>query len=197
MSVAELERTRERTQEDDMRKITAGLFISLDGVVEAPQTWHFPYFSDEMMDVLQGSIDGSDAMLLGRRTYEEFAGFWPTAEGDMADHMNGVRKHVVSSTLTSADWANSEIVSGDVETAVKELKEADGKDIAIVGSPTLVRTLLAAGLLDEVSLLIHPISVGTGARLFPEGSAQQKLEVVSSRTLASGVLHVVYRAAKA
>jgi dihydrofolate reductase len=178
-----------------MRKIVANLFISLDGVAEAPDKWHFQWFNDEMMEIVQRGIESSDAMLLGRRTYQEFASYWPAAEGEMADQMNGIAKYVVSRTLTTADWQNTTLVDGDVEARLKELKESDGKDINIVGSPTLIRTLLAAGLVDELSLLIHPVALGSGARLFPEGSDKQMLDVVSTRALSTGVLHVVYRAA--
>ena len=178
-----------------MRKIVAGLFISLDGVVESPDKWHFPYLNDEMGEAVQAQMNAADAILLGRRTYEEFASYWPTAEGEMADQMNGIAKYVVSRTLTTADWQNTTLVDGDVEARLKELKESDGKDVNIVGSATLTRTLLAAGLVDELGLLIHPVALGSGARLFPEGSDKQVLDVVSTRALSTGVLHVVYRAA--
>jgi dihydrofolate reductase len=180
-----------------MRKITSGLFISLDGVVEAPETWHFPYFSDEMGTVVNSNIEASDTMLLGRNTYQAFAGFWPQQGSDvqLADHMNSVPKLVVSHTLTTADWANSTIVGGDVNAALTAMKDQPGKNIAIVGSPTLVRTLLRDGVLDELDLLVHPIVVGKGARLFPDGTEKIGLELVSSETFKSGVLRLVYRAA--
>jgi len=176
-----------------MRKIVAGLFISLDGVVEAPETWHFPYFNDEMGQIVADQIAASDTMLLGRRTYEEFAAFWPNQADDvpLARDINGVRKLVASSTLDSVDWQNSELIGGDVADDLRRRKDEPGTDISITGSPTLVRSLLAAGVLDELRLLVHPIVVGHGKRLFGDG-ATVPLRLASSRTLETGVQYVVY-----
>jgi dihydrofolate reductase len=183
-----------------MRKIVAGLFISLDGVVESPEKWHLPYFSDEMGDVIGRRMAEADTMLLGRNTYQEFASFWPTqgaeVDKEMADNMNNTPKLVVSSTLDKVEWNNSTLIPG--ATAVEDLtarKQEPGKNISVVGSPTLVRTLLRDGLLDEVDLLVHPIVVGSGKRLFPDGSDQQGLALVSSETFSTGVVHLIYRAA--
>src|SRR5690348_9673802 len=143
-----------------MRKIVSGLFISLDGVVEAPQTWHFPYFDDEMGAAVGALMSSGEAMLLGRRTYEEFASYWPTATDEMADQMNGTPKYVVSTTLTSADWQNSTLINGDVAKELTRLKEEPGGNLNITGSATLVRSLLREGLLDELHLLVHPLVVG-------------------------------------
>jgi dihydrofolate reductase len=181
-----------------MRKIVAGLFISLDGVVEAPETWHFPYFNEEMGKVIEGQLAASDTMLLGRNTYQQFASFWPQqgSEVELADHMNSVPKLVVSSTLDKVEWNNTTLVPG--ATAVEDLnarKRQPGRNISVVGSPTLVRTLLRDGVLDELDLLVHPIVVGSGKRLFPDGSEQQGLALVSSETFKTGVVHLVYRAA--
>jgi dihydrofolate reductase len=177
-----------------MRKIVAGLFISLDGVVEAPDKWHFPYFNDEMGAAVQAMTDGNDAMLLGRRTYEEFASYWPTSTDDFADHMNGTRKYVVSTTLTSADWQNSTLVGGDVRAELTRLKEQPGGNLGITGSGTLVRSLLREGLLDTLHLLVHPIVVGTGKRLFDDGP-QVPLRLTDSQTFTTGVLHLTYEPA--
>jgi dihydrofolate reductase len=183
-----------------MRKIVAGLFISLDGVVESPDKWHFPYFSEEMGAAIGGQMAASDTMLLGRQTYQEFASYWPTqgveADKGIADHMNNTPKLVVSSTLDNLEWNNSTLIPGD--RAVEELtarKQQPGKDISVVGSPTLVRTLLRDRVLDELDLLVHPIVVGSGKRLFPDGSEQQGLALVSSETFKTGVLRLVYRPA--
>src|SRR5258708_17889683 len=149
-----------------MGSINAGLFIALDGVVEAPQTWHFEYFNDEMGAAVGGMMTGSDAMLLGRQTYDEFASYWPRA--DPADpttaQMNGTPKYVVSTTLEKADWQNSTVVSGDVKAELPKLKQ--DKQLGVTGSPTLVRWLLQQGLIDELHLLVHPVAVGAGKRLF-------------------------------
>jgi dihydrofolate reductase len=182
-----------------MRKIVAGLFISLDGVVESPEKWHLRYFDDEMGEIVGAAAAQSDAMLLGRRTYQEFAEFWPTHGGEdpMADYMNNTPKHVVSTTLDTLEWANSSLVTGDVAEGISELKERPGKNIQITGSPTLVRSLLRDGLLDELGLLVHPIVVGGGKRLFENGNYGTALKLVDSRTLGTGVLSLTYAQAGA
>lgn len=176
-----------------MRKLVAGLFISLDGVVEAPEQWHFPYFNDEMGEIVGSQMAAADTMLLGRRTYEEFAAFWADKGTDVefADIINSTPKLVASTTLTSVDWQNSSLIRGDVPQALRGLKSAMGKDISITGSPTLVRSLLADGLIDELRLLVHPIVVGSGKRLF-ETDERLPLKLVGSRTLATGVVYLTY-----
>jgi dihydrofolate reductase len=177
-----------------MRKIVSGLFISLDGVVEAPDQWQFPYFNEEMGNAVQSMMDSSEAMLLGRRTYEEFAAYWPTSTDDFAAQMNGTQKYVVSNTLTSADWQNSTLVSGDVVKELASLKEQPGGNLGVTGSGTLVRSLLREGLLDELHLLVHPIVVGTGKRLFDDGP-RVPLRLTDSQTFSTGVLHLTYERA--
>jgi dihydrofolate reductase len=181
-----------------MRKIVAGLFISLDGVYESPDTWHFPYFNDEMGAEVGGKMAESDTMLLGRQTYEEFASYWPHQSSDVepADFMNNTPKVVVSNTLKTADWQNTTIVSGDVAAELTKLKQQPGKNIGITGSGTLVRSLLDQGLLDELTLLVHPIVVGKGKRLFDRDMAQVPLKLVSSKTLSTGVLSLTYERAE-
>jgi dihydrofolate reductase len=174
-----------------MRKIVSGLFISLDGVVEAPDQWHFPYFDDEMGAAVQSMMDASDAMLLGRRSYEEFAAYWPTSTDDFAGYMNGTPKYVVSNTLTSADWQNSTLIRGDVVKELARIKEQPGGNLSITGSGTLVASLLREGLLDELHLLLHPIVVGSGKRLFADG-AQVPLKLADSQTFGTGVLNLTY-----
>jgi dihydrofolate reductase len=178
-----------------MRRIVAGLFISLDGVVEAPETWHFPYFNDEMGEIVTSQMAAADTMLLGRQTYQEFAAFWPNQGSDvpMAAEMNSVPKLVVSTTLDTLDWNNSTLVKGDVAAELTRIKQLPGRDIGITGSPTLVRSLIGYGVLDELHLLVHPIVVGKGKRLFPDGSDQAPLKLTSSRTLATGVLYLCYK----
>ena len=178
-----------------MRKIVAGLFISLDGVYEAPGEWHFPYFNDEMGAAVDAQMAASDAMLLGRVTYEEFAAYWPNhepADDPLAIHMNGTTKYVVSSSLETVDWENTTLVSGDIAAALTELKRQPGKNISITGSGTLVRTLLREGLVDELRLLVHPIAVGRGKHLFPDGSDQVGLKLVEVQTFTTGVLYLTY-----
>lgn len=177
-----------------MRKIIAGLFISLDGVVEAPQDWHFPYFNDEMGDAVAAQADGADTMLFGRNTFEEFAGFWPQQGSDVpfADVINSTPKVLVSTTVKSVDWGPTAIISGDIIDAVTALKEQPGKDISITGSPTLVRSLLRAGLLDELRLLVHPIVVGHGKRLFEAEDQPIPLRLIEAKTFTTGVQAMTY-----
>lgn len=177
-----------------MRKIVAGLFISLDGVVEAPESWHFPYFDDEMGEIVTSQMEAADTMLLGRRTYEAFAAYWPAQGSDvpLADRMNGTPKLVASTTLTAVDWQNSTLIEGDVATALRSLKAQPGKDISITGSGTLVRSLLRDGVLDELRLLVHPIVLGQGQRLFEDGIGRVPLRLIESRTLRTGVLYTAY-----
>jgi dihydrofolate reductase len=179
-----------------VRKIVAGLFITLDGVVEAPEIWQSRYFDDEMGESIESAAEQSDALLLGRRTYEEFAAFWPSQTGDvpLADYMNGTPKYVVSTTLDALEWDNSRLVIGDLATELTELKQQPGKNILVTGSPTLVRSLLRDGLLDELALMVHPIVVGSGIRLFADGTYGTALTLVDSRTFGSGVLSLTYAA---
>ncbi|MGW7478074.1 dihydrofolate reductase family protein [Nonomuraea muscovyensis] len=178
-----------------MRKIVAGLFISLDGVVESPEKWHFPYYNDELGEIVGAQMADSDAMLLGRHTYEEFAAYWPNPEPqaqDMAPYMNETPKYVVTTTLDSATWQNSTLVKGDVNARLAELKQQPGKNISITGSPTLVRSLLRDGLLDELHLTIHPVVVGGGKRLFEDGTGHIPLTLLAGRTLTTGIVYATY-----
>jgi dihydrofolate reductase len=178
-----------------MRKINSTLFMSLDGVVESPGEWHLPYFNDEMGQVVGSLMAASDTMLLGRVTYQEFAAYWPTSDDEGADHMNTVPKIVVSTTLEKAEWGNATIIGADVAGRLTELKGQPGGDLSITGSPTLVRSLLRAGVLDELHLLIHPVILGTGTRLFEPDGGQQQLELTGSETFSTGVVYLTYRPA--
>jgi dihydrofolate reductase len=177
-----------------MRKMVAGVFMSLDGVVESPEKWQPRYYDDEMGEIVAATAAESDEMLLGRRTYEEFAAFWPAQGSDvpMADYMNDTPKHIVSSRLKELDWSNSSVVNGDLAETIEALKGRPGKNIQIYGSPTLVRSLLRDGLLDELDLLVHPIVVGGGKRLFENGGYGTALSLADSRTLGTGVVALTY-----
>ena len=181
-----------------MRKIVAGLFISLDGVVEAPHEWHFPYFNDEMGEAVDSQITAADTMLLGRVTYQEFASYWPHqgSEVVLADYMNTTPKLVVSTTLDRVEWQNSTLIKGNVAEELTKLKQQPGKNISITGSGTLVRSLLRDGVLDELRLLVHPIVVGRGKRLFPDMSERVELKLVDSQTFSTGVLYLTYQQAQ-
>jgi dihydrofolate reductase len=174
-----------------MGSIKSSLFISLDGVIESPETWHFDYFNDEMGAVIGQLMGESDATLLGRQTYDEFAGYWPNADPNdpFTEQMNGSRKYVVSTTLTDATWQNSSVISGDLKAALTKLK-ADTR-LGTTGSATLVRWMLEQGLVDELHLLVHPIVVGHGKKLFADGE-KVPLRLVKSTPFSTGVLHVVY-----
>ncbi|BCJ74382.1 pyrimidine reductase [Catellatospora sp. IY07-71] len=172
-----------------MRKIVAGIFLSLDGVAEAPETWHFPYFNDEMGAAVGALMSDAEITLLGRTTYEGFAAYWPNSEDEMAAQMNDARKVVVSTTLKEATWQNTTVVR-DLD-GVRALKEEPGGTIGITGSLVLVRSLLRAGLLDELHLMVHPIWVGHGERLFDEGETVP-LTLVKSETFKTGVLNLTY-----
>ena len=183
-----------------MRKVVAAEFVSLDGVMESPDKWHFPYFDEEMGQAVGEGFAASDAMLMGRGNYEEWAAYWPQQdpeENPIAATVNGRRKYVVSTTLEEPlEWSNSTLIKGnEFAEEIGNLKEQEGKDIVISGSGTLVRSLLRDGLLDELKLMIHPIVVGSGKRLFEEGEGQTKLELVDARTFSTGVLYLTYRPA--
>ena len=186
-----------------MRKITADLFISLDGVVEAPETWHFPYFNDEMGAAVSTTLGAADTLLLGRRTYDSFVGAWPDREAEggedagFAKQLGDTRKVVVSNQHLAFTWRNSEQLRGDLVEAVRSLKAEPGGSIGMSGSVSIVRQLLAAGLLDELHLLVHPIAVRHGMRLFDEGDSPQRLALRSSQTFETGVLNLVYVPAEA
>jgi dihydrofolate reductase len=182
-----------------MRKVVAAEFLSLDGVMESPDQWHFPYFNDEMGQAVGEGFETSDALLMGRVLYEEWAAFWPNQnpeENPVAEHMNGLRKYVVSTTLQEPlAWNNASLINGDVAEEISRLKQQPGKDITISGSGALVRSLLGYGLLDELKLMVHPIVVGSGKKLFEDGEQQTPLELVESRTFTTGVVYLTYRPA--
>ncbi|MEO3813726.1 dihydrofolate reductase family protein [Sphaerisporangium sp. B11E5] len=176
-----------------MGKIVANFFISLDGVVESPDKWHFPYWNDEMGTAVQAGMQSAVAMLMGRTLYEEWSAYWTTtdADPDIAASFTAMPKYVLSSTLEKADWNNTTVISGDVAAELRELKERTDGDIQMSGSATTVRWLLANDLLDELKLLVHPIVVGHGQRLF-EDTPTHPLKLVKSETFETGVLNLTY-----
>jgi dihydrofolate reductase len=182
-----------------VRKIVAAEFLSLDGVMESPDQWHFDYFSDEMGQAVGEGFAASDALLMGRVLYEEWSAYWPNQnpeENPVAATMNGVRKYVVSTTLEGPlEWNNATLIGENVAEELSEIKRQPGKDIVISGSGALVRSLLDDGLIDELKLMVHPVVVGRGKRLFEVGEKQTALELVDSRTFATGVVYLTYRPA--
>ena len=178
-----------------MRKLVSNLFITLDGVVESPETWSLTYWSDEIQDIVGAGMGAAGAMLLGRVSYEQFAAAWSgrtVADDPGADFMNGSRKYVASRTLESVGWTNCTLLEGDLARTVAALKEEDGGDLVTTGSPTLVRSLLSLGLVDELQLLVYPVVLGAGLRLFPEGGETVTLRLASATALSNGVGHLVY-----
>jgi dihydrofolate reductase len=182
-----------------VRKIVAAEFLSLDGVMESPDRWHFPYFNDEMGRAVGEGFAASDALLMGRVLYEEWAAYWPNQdpeENPVAATMNSIRKYVVSTTLEEPiGWNNTSLIQENVAEELSELKRQPGKDIVISGSGALVRSLLDGGLIDELKLMVHPVVVGSGKRLFEEGERQTALDLVDSRTFSTGVVYLTYRPA--
>src|SRR5262249_33236453 len=151
----------------NMRKVVSWLFISLDGVAEAPGEWQLPDYMDQaMLAALAAQTAAEDSMLLGRVTYQEWVPYWPTsADEPYASHINSIPKYVVSKTLDKVDWGQWEkptLIKGDLAQELAKLKRQPGKNIGVGGSPTLVRTLLRDGLLDELTLMIHPVILGKG-----------------------------------
>src|SRR5215217_4467209 len=186
---------RERRKES-MRKVVAVELVSLDGVMESPEQWASSYSNDEMEEANASGMAASDALVLGRVTYEQMAAYWPNQPGGvtMVDYINSVPKYVVSTTLKEPlEWNNSTLIKGDVAEEIANLKRQPGEDITILGSGALVRSLLEDDLLDELRLMVHPIVLGRGKRLFEEGDAQKALELVDSKSFGTGVLYLTYQ----
>jgi dihydrofolate reductase len=172
-----------------MRKVVVTEFLSLDGIMENP-AWSFKYWNDEIAK-FKGEESASDALLLGRVTYEGFAAAWPQSKDQGAAYFNGVRKYVVSNTLSKAEWNNSHILSGDAVAEISKLKQQDGTDIMVHGSGKLVQLLIQNNLVDRFRLLVYPLVLGKGQRLFEADSAAS-LKLVESRSVGSGVMALVY-----
>jgi dihydrofolate reductase len=177
-----------------VRKVIESTLVSLDGVIGDPQVWADEYFDDEATALAQQQLLVSDAMLMGRRTYEMFAATWPAYTSDDADRMNNIPKYVFSSTLDTAEWTNSVIITGDPAKAVAELKQQGDRDLVLYGHGPLGRALLERHLLDELRLWIHPLLVGQGTLLFREG-ASAALNLAATQTLTSGVVILTYQPA--
>ncbi len=174
-----------------MRKIVANLFVSLDGVVESPEQWTGPYFTDDIGQMIGSEMAQADTMLLGRVTYQTFAASFASQAGEMADQMNTIPKIVVSTTLEAADWQNSTLVASPSELAT--YTRQPGRNIAISGSAALVRSLLGQGLLDELRLLLFPVAVGSGQRLFDGVTERLPLTLLDSRPFSGGVVRLTYQ----
>ena len=184
-------------------RIVVTEFTSLDGVMEAPggeafkyEGWSFEFERGD--DGNQFKLDETmraDALLLGRRTYESFAGAWPQREGEFADKFNNMPKYVVSSTLENPEWNNTTVLSGDVAEQVSKLKQEQDGIIAVHGSPSLAQTLIENDLVDELHLMVFPVVLGTGKRLFGETSDKKPWRLTESRTVGDGVTIAIYQRA--
>jgi dihydrofolate reductase len=183
-----------------MGNIVVSQFMTLDGVIEDPGGaegfarggWAFQFDRGDAGDAFKlDELMASDALLLGRRTFEGFAEAWPSREGDFADKFNGMQKYVVSSTLEDPEWSNSRVIRGDIAAEIQQLREAPGGDILVNGSAQLVSLLLDKGLIDELRLMVFPIVLGKGKRLFQHGIASSSLQLSESRP-AGDTLILIY-----
>ncbi len=183
-----------------MRKVVSWLFISLDGVVEAPNEWQFDVMDDDMLAAITSQSDAEDTILFGRVTYQDFAPYWPTSTDEpFASHINNTPKYVVSTTLDKVEWGKWEkptLINDNLAKEITKLKTQPGKNIGVSGSPTLVRSLLQDDLLDELKLMIHPVVVGKGKRLFTEDVDLKRLQLVDSKVTGTGVVIVTYQPVK-
>lgn len=198
-----------------MRKLIVSTFLTLDGVMQAPGGadedteggfkhggWQVPFFED-VGEVMSETFDKTGALLLGRKTYDIFAAYWPhvgkdaepldEADVSIADFMNNIPKYVASRIKDKLEWQNSNMLESDVAEAVTKLKQENGKDIYVIGSGGLAQTLMQHNLIDEYSLMIHPLVLGSGKRLFREGGPKQTLKLLDSKTTKNGVLALTYK----
>jgi dihydrofolate reductase len=190
-----------------MRKLMATTFMSLDGVMQAPGGsdedrdggfehggWAVPHFDQHLIQLMTDLTSRADSILIGRKTYDIFAATWPLAEPDdpIGTKMNSVRKYVASRTLDTVSWQNSTLLTGDVTGAVSELKQGDGDEIQVHGSGELVQTLVEHDLVDEFHLLVFPVLIGSGKRLFAEGTIPSGLKLLDTATSSTGVLISTY-----
>lgn len=182
-----------------MRKLIVAEFVTVDGVIEAPggepthphTGWVGDYMGPEEQKVKSDEVFEAESLLLGRVTYESFSEAWPTYEGEMADRMNSMPKHVVSTTLQEPAWSST-VIRGDVVAEIQRLKAGDGGPILVAGSGTLVHTLVDHDLVDEYRLMVFPVSIGGGLRLFPDSRTKTRLQLTDTKPFSSGVVVSTY-----
>jgi dihydrofolate reductase len=196
-----------------MRKLIVNEFLTLDGVMQAPGGkdedrsggfehggWQQPYFDDVFGEAITTGLAEAGGFLLGRRTWEIFAAYWPTApveERSVADPLNTLPKYVASRTLSEPlGWSSSTLIAGDLAEGVRRLKSESGKDLQLFGSGDLMQTLMEHDLIDEYRLMVHPVVLGSGARLFRDGNPRRPLTLTDSKTSTTGVLMLTYRPAE-
>jgi dihydrofolate reductase len=180
-----------------MRRVIVTEFVTLDGVMEAPEKWTFPFGNEEAAKFKRDELFESDALLLGRVTYEGFAVAWPsrTDEEGFADRINSLPKFVVSTTLNQVDWKNSRLIKSNVAEEVAKLKQQPGQGILIYGSGQLVNSLMQDGLIDEYRLMVYPLVMGSGKRLFRKVHDTTELSLVESKVFSTGVVVLTYQPA--
>jgi dihydrofolate reductase len=189
-----------------MRELIVNTFLTLDGVMQAPGDpeedpsagfehggWSFGYWDEQMQEAMGELMSKPFDLVLGRKTYEIFAAFWPYSDDPGAEPLNKATKHVASTTLKELEWENSKLIEGEVPEGVRALKQEDGPELQVHGSANLIQTLLEQGLIDEFRLWIFPLVLGKGKRLFDGGAVPAGLEVVSSQTSSTGVIMATYR----
>ena len=188
-----------------MRKLVTSTFVTLDGIMQAPGGpeedvsggfkwggWSVNYWDDVVAQAMDEMFARRPELLLGRKTYEIFAAYWPHADEPGADDLNNARKYVVSRTLDTVDWNNSTLIKGDVVKEITRLKELDGLELQVPGSSNLIQTLLKHNLIDEMHLLIYPVVIGDGKRLFGEGTNPSGFKLVDSKVSSTGVIIATY-----
>lgn len=186
-----------------MRKLIVSEFVSLDGVMEAPggepgyahTGWVGDFMGPEQLQYKLNEVLEAESLLIGRVTYESFAGAWPARDGEFADKMNSMPKSVVSSTLENPEWNNTEVLRGDITGHVKRLKVEDGGAILVAGSRTLVHALMAGGLVDEYRFMVFPVILGSGRRVYPDTPEKAVLKLVGTETFPTGVTVLTYEPA--
>jgi dihydrofolate reductase len=193
-------RAIEKAAERTPARIVISEFVSVDGVMEAPggepgyahSGWVFPHMDDESTQYKLAEVLEAESLLLGRVTYDGFAAAWPAREGDFADKMNAMPKHVVSSTLGEPPWGPATVLRGNPATEIAELRQRAAGMVLVAGSRTLVHTLLAHDLVDELRLMVFPVALGSGRRLWPETPQKTTLALVDQHRFASGVVVLTY-----
>lgn len=179
-------------------RLVATEYVSVDGVMDEPGNWSFQFWSEETAKFKEEELVNTDALLLGRLTYEGFAAAWPTMKdtGEFGERMNGIKKYVVSTTLKNPAWNNTTVITGDAVDAIRTLRAQPGKDLLLSGSGTLVRSLIPHDVIDEYRLMVHPILLGKGKRLFDGDEPERVLELTGVKQFASGVTVVSYEPKK-
>jgi dihydrofolate reductase len=179
-------------------RLVATEYLSLDGVFEEPGHWSFPFFGEEGGQFKWAELQASDALLLGRKTYEGFASAWPTmtGTGEFGEKMNNMTKYVVSSTLDKVEWTGSKLIEGDVAEEIRKLKNEPGGDLLLSGSAQLFNAMVRENLIDLYRFMVHPIVLGKGKRLFAEGVDERVLDLTEIKRFSSGIVVLEYVPAK-